>query len=141
MNGSPLLPLLLMDLQLLQSSSATFFPDEGNVSEAKTAVFKSEFEHADEPGCQEFRQELGLRPPERFIFPNITAITRFSMAYVLETNDIMVPQNINRTAIAVIQGLDVGYFESWTLTSEYVHVTGTVYSFHSTFREAQICYI
>ncbi|KAE9396486.1 hypothetical protein BT96DRAFT_996631 [Gymnopus androsaceus JB14] len=134
-----------MDLQLSQrtSSSATLLSDENNASETKTVV--SEQEYAIESGHQEFRQICNyasvLHPAKRFIFPNTTATTSFPMIHVLEIDDIMAPQNTNESAVAIIQGLNVGYFESWTLASEHVRVTGAVYSLHSTLREARICYM
>lgn len=72
-------------------------------------------------------QDFVLRPPARFIFPDLYAITGFQMNHVLDsyvciqflclrhnTNPfIQGPEHPGDSYVAVIQGRDVGYFKSW----------------------------
>ncbi|KAE9402528.1 hypothetical protein BT96DRAFT_937172 [Gymnopus androsaceus JB14] len=70
-----------------------------------------------------------------------SGITGYPMIRVVEFNDIIEPQGSTTCAVAVIQGLKVGYFESWQSTSKHVQILGAIYSFHRSYREACICYM
>ncbi|KAE9385878.1 hypothetical protein BT96DRAFT_1006632 [Gymnopus androsaceus JB14] len=89
------------------------------------------------------RQSYGpimMRPLTCFLFPATSEITGFDMIHTICIEDKIIAPT-SASAVAIIQGLDVGYFESWALASLYVGIIGAVYSFHSTIRDARICYL
>ncbi|KAF5343691.1 hypothetical protein D9757_014534 [Collybiopsis confluens] len=68
-------------------------------------------------------------------------ITGFTMYQVVDTEEMIIPASDSDSAVAVIQGTDIGYFSSWTEALPHVRVFGVVYSFHSSLYDAQLCFM
>ncbi|KAE9393384.1 hypothetical protein BT96DRAFT_999496 [Gymnopus androsaceus JB14] len=102
-----------MDFPLSQSSSATLISKD-EVSETET-----------------FCGPSTLQPLSCFLFPATSEITGFDMIHIISPEDELI-EPTSTFAVAVIQGLDVGYFESWALASLHVAIVGAVYSFYRT---------
>ncbi|KAE9393391.1 hypothetical protein BT96DRAFT_943952 [Gymnopus androsaceus JB14] len=81
-----------------------------------------------------------VRPAERFILDKTSVTTGYDMIRIANINKIIEPRG-SRCAVAVIQGLRVGYYETWQAASKEVRVVGAIYSFHPSYREARICYM
>ncbi|KIK54788.1 hypothetical protein GYMLUDRAFT_249296 [Collybiopsis luxurians FD-317 M1] len=77
----------------------------------------------------------------KLVDTGVAKITGFTMYRVYDCDDLEVPANPADVAVAIIQGVDVGYFSSWFEALPHVLVLGALYSFHDTLHDAQLSFI
>ncbi|KIK49956.1 hypothetical protein GYMLUDRAFT_253397 [Collybiopsis luxurians FD-317 M1] len=77
----------------------------------------------------------------KLVDTGVAKITGFTMYRVYDCDDLEVPANPADVAVAVIQGVDVGYFSSWFEALPHVLVLGALYSFHNTLHDAQLSFM
>ncbi|KIK66835.1 hypothetical protein GYMLUDRAFT_1023753 [Collybiopsis luxurians FD-317 M1] len=72
---------------------------------------------------------------------NFAHITGFTMHIVLDPIKIKEPDHPTDVSVAVIQGLDIGYFHTWSDALPHICVLGAVYSVHNSVFHAQVAFM
>ncbi|KIK50105.1 hypothetical protein GYMLUDRAFT_65425 [Collybiopsis luxurians FD-317 M1] len=72
---------------------------------------------------------------------NFAHITGFTTHVVLDPIKIKEPDHPTDISVAIIQGLDIGYFHTWSNALPHICVLGAVYSVHDSAFHAQVAFM